>query len=239
MIDEHVFNTAWYGEPAGIVRDVAALAAPRADVEAALARFAFVELKTTPETHGVDRVRLTELGFFVADTQIEFRIGLAALTPTPSLDGLTLRWADEAPFAVAAAEMAPFRHERFQHLPGMTAALLDERYARWAADLLAVSPATCVRIERDGAVQGWFLAERRAKRLRLALAMAAAGASISGLHLYHAACLGFARRGHAVGEASFSVHNTPVLNIYAHLGARFVGTEDVWLRVTPPREPQA
>jgi len=229
MIDEHTFNTTWYGAPVGIVRDPAALAGTDAELEAALARFAWVELRCSPEA--ADRPRLAGLGFFLADTQIHFRLGLAALRPTPSLDGLTTRWADAAPFSVDAAEMAPFRHERLQHLPGMTQARLDERYALWGRNLLAHAPATCLRIEQGGATQGWFLSEPHGARLRLALAMTSAGATISGHHLYLAAALGYAARGHKVGEASFSVHNTAVLNIYAHLGARFVATEDTWLRI--------
>lgn len=231
MIDEHVFNTAWYGARAGIIRDPAALAAPRPQLEAALAPFAFVELRCKPGA--ADRARLTELGFFVADTQIHFRLGLAGLRPTPSLAGMELRWADDQRFTIETHEMAAFRHERFQHLPGMTATRLDARYAAWACDLVAASPATCVRVEQGGLTQGWFLAEPRGPRLRLALAMASAAANVSGVHLYLAACLGYAGRGHAVGEASFSVHNTSVLNIYAHLGARFVATEDAWLWINP------
>lgn len=229
MIDEHTFNTTWYGAPVGIVRDPAALAGTTAEVEAALARFAWVELRCAPDA--VDRVRLAGLGFVLADTQIHFRLGLAALRPSPSLDGLTTRWADTAPFTVDAAEMAPFRHERLQHLPGMTQVRLDERYALWARDLIAAAPATCTRLERDGEPQGWFLSQPHGARLRLALAMTAARATISGHHLYLASALGYAARGHKVGEASFSVHNTAVLNIYAHLGARFVATEDTWLRI--------
>lgn len=229
-LDEHSFNTAWYGEPAGIVRDAAAMAALDADAaRAALDRYAFVELRCAPEA--VDRRRMTRLGFFLADTQIHFRLGLKALQPTPSVAALALAWADEAPFTVEAAAMAPFRHERFQHLPGMTAERLAARYARWAGDLIAAAPATCARLAHGGVTQGWFLSEPRGARLRLALAMTAAGATITGLHLYLAAGLGYAARGHGVGEASFSVHNTAVLNIYAHLGARFVATEDTWLRV--------
>jgi hypothetical protein len=231
MIDEHEFNTRWYGAPAGIVRDPKALDEPADRVAAALAHFAFVELRCKPDA--VDRTRLTDLGFFVADTQIHFRIGLAALRATSSTEAISLLWADAAPFTVETHEMAAFRHERFQHLPGMTSARLDVRYAAWAQDLIAAAPATCVRLEQNGLTQGWFLSEPRGPRLRLALAMASASATISGLHLYLAACLGYAARGHSVGEASFSVHNTPVLNIYASLGARFVATEDAWLWINP------
>jgi hypothetical protein len=201
-------------------------ALPADEARAQLDRFAFVELRGA--AGAVERPRLARLGFFLADTQIHFRLGLGALRPTPSVEALRLHWADAEPFAVE--DLAPFRHERFQHLPGMTATRLDARYAGWAAQLIAASPATCARVAHGGVTQGWFLSERRGARLHLALAMTAAGATITGLHLYLAAGLGYASRGHGVGEASFSVHNTAVLNIYAHLGARFVATEDTWLR---------
>jgi dTDP-4-amino-4,6-dideoxygalactose transaminase len=40
----------------------------------------------------------------------------------------------------------------------------------------------------------------------------------------------FALRGARIGFASFSVHNTAVVNIYSQLGARFAAAECVWLR---------
>lgn len=229
MITEHTFNSAWFGAPVGIVRDPAWLAGPADDVRAALARYAWVELRCRPDA--ADRRRLAAHGFFLADTQVHFRLGLGALRPTPSLDGLALRWADAAPFAVAADDMAPFQHERYRLVPGVTPARLAQRYARWAAQLIADAPATCIQVERGGVAQGWFLSATHGKRLQLTLAMTAAGATISGLHLYLAAALGYAGRGHTIGEASFSVHNLPVLNLYSHLGARFVSTEDSWLFV--------
>lgn len=227
MIDEHEFNSAWYGAPAGIIRDPAWLARSDDEVKAGLARFAWAELRAAPGA--VDRARLARLGFFVADTQIIFRLGLRAVATTPSAESFALRWADESPFTVAASEMAPFLHEPYAQLPGMTQERLDERYARWGTLLLGSAPATCVRVEQNGETQGWFFSEPRGSRLRLALAGTARGATASGLHLYQAAALGYAARGHGVGEATFSVHNTAVLNIYAHLGARFVATEDRWL----------
>lgn len=211
MIDEHAFNAAWYGAPTGIVRDPAWLASPVDEVRTELARFAWVEMRCPPGA--VDRARLASLGFFVADTQIRFRLGLRALASTPSVEAFALRWADQAPFEIPADAMAPFNHEPYRHVPGMTQARLDDRYARWAALLLADSPATCVRVEYGDQIQGWFFSKPEGPRLRMALAMNARDAVASGLHVYQAAALGYAGRGHAVGEATFSAHNTAVLNI--------------------------
>lgn len=227
MIDEHRFNSEWFGAPVGIVRDPAFFSQPDAEVRAALSRWAWAEFRCAPGV--AQRRRLASFGFFLADTQVHFRLGLSALEPTPSLEGLTLRWADQAPFEVPSTGIAAFHHERYQHVPGVTAARLNERYARWAKNLVSSSPSTCLQVEVGGEPQGWFLSGPQGKKLQLTLAMTAEGAKISGLHLYLAAGVAYAKKGFSLGEASFSVHNTPVLNIYAKLGARFVSTEDAWL----------
>lgn len=229
MISEHRFNCDWYGAPAGIVRDPALFALPEAQLQQALAPWAWVEFRGSADA--VDRRAMTRLGFFLADTQVHFRLGLKALQPTPSLQGLTLRWADERRFEVNSAAMSAFHHERYRHLPGVTPERLNERYARWARQLIETSPATCVQVESGGEPQGWFLAAPEGKKLSLTLAVTAAQARISGFHLYLAAGVAFASRGFGIGEAAFSAHNTAVLNIYAQLGARFVSTQDVWLWV--------
>lgn len=229
MIDEHRFNSNWFGAKVAIIRDPQFFAQPDADVRAQLSRWAWAELRCGAEV--ADRRRLASLGFFLADTQMHFRLGLSALEATPSIAGLGLRWADQAPFEVPSQGMAEFHHERYRHVPGVTPARLNERYARWAKDLIASSPATCLQVEVDGAPQGWFLSAPQGKKLQLTLAMTASGARISGFHLYLAAGVAYAQKGFSLGEASFSVHNTPVLNIYARLGARFVSTEDAWLWV--------
>ena len=227
MIDEHRFNSEWFGRPVAIVREAAFFSQSDADIRAALSRWAWAEFRCGPDV--VDRRRLAALGFFLADTQVHFRLGLGALEATPSLDGLTLRWADAEPFSVPSSGMAEFHHERYRHVPGVTAARLNERYATWAKHLVASAPATCLQVEVGGEPQGWFLSSPQGKKLQLTLAMTAVGAKISGLHLYLAAGVAYAKKGFSLGEASFSVHNTPVLNIYSKLGARFVSTEDAWL----------
>ena len=70
---------------------------------------------------------------------------------------------------------------------------------------------------------------RRVVGLLVALAMLAGDATISGMLLYQKACAAYARLGYRVGEASFSVTNTAVHNIYAKLGARFSTPAGNWL----------
>lgn len=234
LIREHAFNTDWYGAPAGIVEDSAFFALDPAERARRLAAFAWVEFRE-PLSPELPHQAVREAGFFNADTQVRFRIGLqraARLPRPPNLEALRVESAEAASFRVEAEQMAPFEHERFALLPGMTPARLAERYARWANELVTRHPATCLRIsEADGAPLGWFVANPEGGLLRLVLAMLHKDARSSGLQLYQRALVEFAARGHRVGFASFSVANTAVHNLYARLGAQFLAPEGVWMWV--------
>jgi hypothetical protein len=238
MIREHAFNSAWWGAPCGIVENLALLSRPAAEIRGALAPWAWVELRADHDDVPPPAA-LSAAGFFHADTQLRFKLALPRIVGSPSTDRLTVRFADQPdtpPLAIGAADMAVFRHERFRHLPGADDARINARYALWTAQLVAEHPDTCLAV-LDGppgnpaSVQGWFLSQPGPGGLNLTLAMLRAGARISGHHLYHRAALAYAARGHRIGEASFSATNTPVLNIYASLGARFTGAEHFWLWV--------
>ncbi|MCH2110764.1 MAG: hypothetical protein MK135_15695, partial [Polyangiaceae bacterium] len=82
----------------------------------------------------------------------------------------------------------------------------------------------------EGEEQGYFLSQNTNSGFELTLAMLQSNTKITGMHLYHKALLAYAARGHRLGGAGFSVYNTPVHNIYANLGARFLSTEDFWFR---------
>lgn len=233
MIDPHAFNSRWWGSPTGIVRDPAALAAAStAEVDAAVAPFDWVELRAPAATCPHPRL-LAERGFFAADTQIPFRIGLRAIASTPSLDPLTVRFADEQPFTVGADDILPFGAERFALLPGATNARIRERYALWAGELIEQDPALCLTVLQADRPQGYFLSRRAGGGLNLTLAMLRPDTTLTGMHLFHKALIAYAARGARVGHASFSATNTPVLNMYAHLGARFLGPERFFLRCKP------
>jgi hypothetical protein len=229
-IKEHEFNSRWWGSSAGVITSAEFFAAPEAVRRAALEAYAWTEFQT-PASQSIDLKELIRSGFTQVDTQIIFRLDLTKVAPPAGSCEFALEFADEQPFAVTAEEMAPFRHERFLALPGATLERVAERYVLWSADLIAQNPASCLRIRYEGRTQGWFLASAAKGRLMLTLAMLAREATLGGAVLYRAACHAFAGRGHRLGEAGFSVSNTPVHNIYAQMGARFLEPRRCYLRL--------
>jgi len=230
VIEEHAFNTRWWGRPVGIVREPGFFDLPEERRRQELTRFAWVEYRG-PLGPSAPRQELRRAGFVQVDTQVEFRLGVARIEESESLAGLDVAFADETPFRVEAGDLAPFEHERFLCLPGCTARRLQERIALWSGELLASHPQWCLRVERGGKPQGWFLSRPGTGGLNLTLAMLRRRAAISGMHLYHRALRAYADRGARVGFASFSVANTAVLNIYAALGAKFLTPTGCWIRV--------
>jgi hypothetical protein len=230
MIRLHDFNTRWWGAPAGIVDDAHFFSLPSGEREKALAPYRWVEFKSGLAEAPPPPV-LARAGFFLADTQIQFRIALKAGGGSSCEEGLTVQFADEVPFEMRDEDLAPFEHERFQHLPNQTGARITARYAEWGRLLVQEHPETCVEILSGGAIQGWFLSCPAEKGLNLTLAMAHQSARMSGFLLYERGLAAYAARGHRVGWASFSVTNTSVHNIYAKLGARFVAPLGIWLWV--------
>jgi hypothetical protein len=228
LIHEHEANSAWWGERVGMLADAAFFSLSRSEQAVLLADFAWVEFKAplnaAPPAH-----RLLGAGFAWVDAQIEFRIGLAHVASSPSLDPLQVRFADREPFTIAACDLKPFEHERFLELPGITPEKLHERYARWARQLVAEQPGWCLEIVYQSRSQGWFLSRQAERGLNLTLAMLHKDATISGMHLYQKALIAYAGRGQRVGWASFSVGNVSVHNIYSRLGAQFTPPMGCWL----------
>jgi len=232
MIEQHAANTAWLGLPAGVVTDERFFALGADERSRLLASYAFAEFKH-PLPSAPSAAVLLDAGFAWVDVQIEFRIGLSRIDETPSLQELTVRFADESPFTVEDGESRSFADERFSELPGMTQSALDRRYTNWARQLIAEHPATSLEISRDGKPQGWFLSRPSAHCLNLLRAMLHRDATISGMLLYQKGLRAYASRGHSLGWAGFSVRNVNVHNIYARLGARFTPPVGCWLWVKP------
>ncbi len=227
MIRRHDFNSEWWGADVGVATDVALFDLDADQRDALLAPWAWVEVRAPLDP--LVCARAAAAGFALVDTQIPFRIGLARIETSPSVDRLDVAFANDAPFTIAPGASAAFEHERFAALPGVTSARLAERYDRWAAGLVADHPSRCMRVLSDGDVQGWFLGRDTDRGLELTLAMLAKDARISGQLLYHRALRAFGEGGARMGYASFSVTNTAVLNIYAALGARFIASQGAWL----------
>jgi hypothetical protein len=225
MIRNHAFHSRWWGEPVGVIDDLAFLTLSADERERLLGGFAWVELRTSLDA--ADPRALARSGFVQIDTQIPFKIRINRVTGGPSMDELTAERASEHPFVVE--QTAPFAHERFRHLPAITDAKLAERFTLWADAQIAAAPEWCLRIDSGGQTQGWFLAEMASDGLHLELAMLHRDAIISGAYLYRKALLTYAGLGATIGLARFSVENTAVMNIYASLGAQFLAPIGVWL----------
>ena len=226
MIGRHDFNSDWCGQEAGIVRDPAFFGLEPGEQAELLQPWAWVEARQEGE---LCRRSMQAAGFLQVDTQMPFKIGLARLQGSPSLERAEVRFADEHPFQIKVSELADFAHERFSVIPGIEMGDLNRRYGLWSTQLLAADPAHCMQVFVEGEVQGWFLGQRTKAGLELTLAMLKRDATISGHLLYHKALKSYGERGARVGYAAFSVSNTPVLNIYAALGARFLAPKASWL----------
>jgi len=234
MIKQHEFNTEWWGEEVGIVTDVAFFSQSTADRQRALERYAWVEF-IQPANRLPDRGLMAEANFSYTDTQVRFRIDLAHTQPNSCAASLQLEVAAEHPFSICDGELRLFPYERFYAIPGATEAKVNNRYVRWANNLISQNPATCLRFQQDGRVQGWFLSRPGSGSINLTLAMLSAAATASGFDLYSRALVEYAKTGFRLGEASFSIRNTPVHNIYANLGARFLEPRECWMWVRPLR----
>jgi hypothetical protein len=238
MIGLHEINTRWWGAPVGFVDDAAFFALPESEREQLLAPYRWVEFKSgfasAPPLAAIARA-----GFFLADTQIAFRIALKV----PNKGGasgcgeeLTVRFANEPGFAYREEDIASFAHERYIHLPGHTPDRLNARYADWGRQLIREHPETSLAVLSGGEVQGWFLSQPAAAGLNLTLAATSRNARVSGFLLYEKSLAAYAAQRHRIGFASFSVMNTAVHNIYAKLGARFTAPTGIWLWIAPAQD---
>lgn len=229
MIQNHEFNTRWWGSPVGVVSNPGFFSLDIEQQQKLLEPYAWAEFHSSlGECPPLKE--LADSGFFQIDTQIRFMLNLRKIEPTASTEQLSCVFADEKDFNIEAEQLAMFTHERFRHVPGCTETLTNERYALWANDLVREHPENCMQLFLKDRLQGWFLSRPgEAHRLNLALAMLTNTSEISGMLLYHQACVAYAKRGHRLGSASFSVSNTPVHNIYAKLGARFMPPGGNWL----------
>lgn len=234
MIDSHDFSSQWFGSPVGIVREADFFALPAAERMAALKKYSWVEYRA-PSVEGAVLATLREDGFLQSDVQIHFRLRLEEPTPSPSLETLSVVRADQQPFSIAPGEMAEFTHERFSLVPGVTHRRITQRYEMWAAGILKSAPHFCLEVRSERGVEGWFLSSKDTRQagLNLALAVLHRESRISGMLLYRKALGVYRSMGESIGWASFSATNTPVLNIYSELGARFTSSGVIWLWINP------
>ncbi len=228
MIKRHDFNTQWWGDEVGIVTDPEFFTKPASQRKNALDRFSWAEF-VQPVSKLPSRTVLSEAGFFQVDTQIHFRIDISRLQIGTCASALLLEAASDSTFSIEDDELKLFPFERFYALPTATESRVSHRYALWGKKLIQQNPAICFRFIQNEEVQGWFLSHAEPPVINLTLAMLSRKALISGYDLYSRALAEYANRGFRLGMASFSVRNTPVHNIYAKLGARFLEPRECWM----------
>ena len=230
MIGLNEFDSDWWGKPVGIVTDPAFFGLPSDEREDRLTQYVWVEFRVPLNSGLMSLWELHRAGFTQIDTQINYRLGFRGLMKPPSLDELDVEFADESPFTFIADDVKSFDHERFIFLPGISQERINQRYALWGATHINEHPSTCLRVLYKGSVAGWYLGDDiENKGLHLALGMLHKDSEISGLLFFLKAYHAFASRGHRLGWASFSVHNTPVHNIYSGIGARFLDSVGYWM----------
>lgn len=227
-MQEHAFNSRWWGQPVGIVTDAAWFSGDTATLQATCAHFVWAEF-TSYEAATAVRQAAHRVGFVYADTQMQFRIDLRRFATETLPPDVEVRQAGLGVANWKPSGLRTFEHERFSMLAGCTPDRLADRYAGWAAELARSAPATCLEIFHRGTLAGWFLSRPSKTGLELALAMTAAAGTLPGATLYRAALGAYARSGYRIGHAGFSVRNRSVHNLYAALGARFTSTRDAWI----------
>ena len=237
MIDSHEFSSQWYGSPVGIVRDAAFFALPAAERREALQRYSWVEYRAAAADGDTDA---TSWGRRLPAVRRAdpFPLEARGSSAQPQPGCLTVVRADQEPFAIGAGDMAEFTHERFSLVPGITTRMITQRYDVGGGDI-EERPAFLPGVTFGAGRGGWFLSSKDPHRagLNLALAVLHRESRISGMLLYRKALGVYRTMGESIGWASFSATNTPVLNIYSELGARFASSSVIWLWINPDLEP--
>lgn len=228
LIRQNPYDSAWWGQSVGAITAGSFFERDVASSRDALKPFAWVEFKA-PLDEAPPFAVLQQLGFVLADVQMPFRLALKTVPDALCLSELECCSAALAGFEVDPSLIRDFEHERFLQLRGIAQAKLCERYAHWANQLVREHPEWSFCLRRAGKVQGWFLSEPAPRGLSLTLAMLSKSATVSGAVLFHKALRAYAAMGAGIGFASFSVRNTPVLNIYSTLGAKFLPVIGNWL----------
>ncbi len=228
LIRHHEFNSSWWGKPVGIVSLEKIEPKQMQSLHEVLSLYDWVEYKQNL-VDGISNLCISRLGFELVDVQIPFRISLSNIASTPSIENMQIIPASERSFAIERDEFIPFHNERFKFIIESNEALLNKRIYLWSNQLIEANPQHCVRLELLGETMGWFLGQVTDQGLQLTLAMLKRGSNISGMHLYQKAMNYYKLLGFKIGYASFSVTNTPVMNIYAKLGARFYDPIGCWI----------
>ena len=99
MIQNHEFNTRWWGSPVGVVSDPGFFALAIEQQQSLLEPYVWAEFYSPLEECPPVK-ELANSGFFQIDTQIQFMLNLRKVEPTISTDQLICRFADQNHFSI-------------------------------------------------------------------------------------------------------------------------------------------
>ena len=216
IVRRHNFNSEWWGGEVGIMNPESLDEFEDLEIIQEMDGYNWVELKLDGR-NDLPTERLGRLGFEYFDTQIAFRVSLRGIDTSPSVDGIVVETASDRKFSIEPDEILDFSHDRFSRIHGCTARKARERYSMWGNNLIDSHPNFALKMTSSGIVQGYFIGCRNESGFELSLAMLGTKSNITGMHLYQRALKAYEEMGERVGKASFSVFNTPVLNIYSEL----------------------
>jgi ribosomal protein S18 acetylase RimI-like enzyme len=241
------WDTAALGMPAAQIRD---LTLPETADELAVGLFGAFD--TWSRTHAVrfaacrlDHLRIREsmalerAGFRFIETTYE--VGLDDLgaigPPGADLSIEPISAADPDLAAVLAIADAAFTTGRFALDPRLDRAVNGRRYATWVASAANGTSQVVLGARLGGELVGFFVVEELAGGLMYwhltAVAPAAQGRGI-GRSLWQAMVARHRSAGLRSIRTTISGHNLAVINLYARLGFRFVGSGQTFHRLSEP-----
>ncbi len=227
LLSLHAFNTAWLGVPFAVGFDPALLRLSAAELEAEAADYRYVEVRCAVDALPTDRL-LPANGLVQVDTQLGYQLSLRRLAARPER-------IDVVPFAESGPpdgrfRFLPFAAERYARLQAVDAAKLDERYQRWALDLVGEHPDGSFQLVSGERVLGYaFGRPVSATEVNLDLVAATPECDVPGLGLYVRALHAYADLGITRVTAAFSAHNLAAVNVHVALGCRITSATDIWL----------
>lgn len=223
----HEFNAAWLDVRFGIAVGPELVCCDSAALERYTADFDVVEVRCDHAALPASGPVATN-GLVHVDTQLAYRLAVAHVGTAPA--GVEAEpYAPDEAAGPASFRFLPFAHERYARLAGVDAALLDARYRRWAADLVAEHPMWCFQVRWRGSLSGYAFARPVTDRhVNLDLVVGAPGGTLPGIGIYQAALARFRERGVERVTAAFSAHNVAAVNVHAQLGCRITAATEVW-----------
>jgi hypothetical protein len=227
-IEEHSFNTNWFGARFGVSTDINLLHADREEVRLACSEFSVVELRVPTLETWQNWVYPNE-SFKEVDQQIHYRITTKKFS-TPSSNS---EFVDSKKLPIDTTDFSDFLAERYLRLPKMSLEKLAQRYKSWAMELVAEHPDTCGTVLYKGKPLGYIFGRVEGTKGYFTLGVTSQKSQVSGIGLYQQAFHMFHSQGAQSVYSSFSAANIGALNIHSSLGCRFVSATTIYIWINP------